>query len=289
MIRDTAAMTDVATDAAPDPRARVEAHDWYHTIDLAPGLTTPGWFDTRATVGKVPLPQSLAGRRCLDVGTWDGFWAFEMERRGAASVTAIDILDEERWDWPPEARLARLRTGGDALKEFKEGGAAFQVAREILGSQVERLDLSVYDLSPENTGGTFDFAFLGSLLLHLRDPVRALDALRTVVHGEAVIADTIDAIPSLLRPRTPSVRLEGIKRPWWWIPNRAAFHQMVRSAGFEILETTGIYILPTGPEHPRTPWRKLPGKLRTAQEREEIIVSLRGIPHTAVRVRPITA
>lgn len=278
-------MAAPASNGALDPRARVEAHDWYHTIDLAPGLTTPGWFDTRATVSKVPIPSSFEGMRCLDVGTWDGFWAFEMERRGADSVTAIDILDEERWDWPPETRLAKLRKGGSALKEFKEGGAAFKVAHEIIGSEVDRVDLSVYDLSPD-TVGTFDFAFLGSLLLHLRDPVRALDALRTVVTGEAVIADTVDAIPSLLRPRTPSVRLEGVRRPWWWIPNRAAFHQMVRSAGFEILETTGLYILPTGPKHPRTPWKALPAKLRTAQEREEIIVALKGIPHTAVRVRP---
>ena len=284
---DTAAMPASATEGALDPRARVEAHQWYHTIELAPGLSTPGWFDTRATVDKVPMPASLAGRRCLDVGTWDGFWAFEMERRDADHVTAIDILDEERWDWPPEARLAKLRKGGDRLKEFKESGAAFKVAHEIIGSKVERVDLSVYDLSPE-TVGTFDFAFLGSLLLHLRDPVRALDALRTVVTGEAVIADTVDAIPSILRPRTPSVRLEGVTRPWWWIPNRAAFHQMVRSAGWEILETTGLYILPTGPAHPRTPWKLLPRKLLTAQQREEIIVALKGIPHTAVRVRPIT-
>ena len=65
---------------------------------------TAGWFDTRATVRKVPLPASLAGKRCLDVGTWDGFWAFEMERRGAESVLAIDLQDQDQWDWPPETR-----------------------------------------------------------------------------------------------------------------------------------------------------------------------------------------
>jgi tRNA (mo5U34)-methyltransferase len=281
-------MTAEGTALAADARDRVEAHDWYHTIDLAPGVTTPGFFDTRATTGKVPVPGSLAGKRCLDVGTWDGFWAFEMERRGADDVVAIDILDEERWDWPPETRLARLRSDGAALKHFKQGGAAFLLAHEIIGSQVDRRDLSVYDVSPE-TLGTYDFVFFGSLLLHLRDPVGALDAVRTVIApgGEAVIADTVDAIPSLLRPRTPTARLEGVKRPWWWIPNRAGFHQMVRSAGFEILETTGIYILPTGPRHPSTPWRELPRKVRTAREREEIIIALKGIPHTAVRVRPV--
>ena len=269
------------------PRERVEQHSWYHTIDLGNGLTTPGWFDTRATVAKVPLPASLEGKRCLDVGTWDGFWAFEMEKRGAESVTAVDILDQSRWDWPPQAQV--VGTAERAVKvveEFKEQGAAFKLAHELLGSKVERIDMSVYDLTPEKLG-TFDFVFLGSLLLHLRDPVRALAALRTVCGGEGVIADTIDALPTITRPRTPTARLEGQRRPWWWIPNRAGLHQIVTSAGFEILEATPMYILPTGADHPRPQFRSMFGKLRTAQGREELIVGWRGIPHAAVRVRPM--
>ena len=45
---------------------------WYHTIDLGGGLVTPGEYDTRAAVAQIPFPASLAGRRCLDVGTHDG-------------------------------------------------------------------------------------------------------------------------------------------------------------------------------------------------------------------------
>jgi tRNA (mo5U34)-methyltransferase len=231
------------------------------------------------------MPASLEGKRCLDVGTWDGAWAFEMERRGAASVTAIDVRDQERWDWPPVIRMQARNRGLEAVEAFKDEDGAFGVARDLLGSRVERRDISIYELNPDDHG-TFDFVFLGSLLLHLRDPVAALAAMRTVVGDEAVIAETIDLWPTITRPRTPTARIEGIERPWWWQPNRAAFHQMVQSAGFEILEATRPYILPRGPAHPKTPWLQLPGKLTSAQGREELIVSLRGIPHTAVRVRP---
>ncbi|PWU24508.1 MAG: TIGR04290 family methyltransferase, partial [Candidatus Rokuibacteriota bacterium] len=31
----------------------------------------------------MPWPAALSGQRWLDVGTMGGFWAFEMERRGA--------------------------------------------------------------------------------------------------------------------------------------------------------------------------------------------------------------
>jgi tRNA (mo5U34)-methyltransferase len=51
-------------------------------MELAPGVLTPGWLDHRGAVARVPFPDSLEGKRCLDVGTFNGFWAFEMERRG---------------------------------------------------------------------------------------------------------------------------------------------------------------------------------------------------------------
>src|SRR3954466_14848751 len=122
----------------------VERQQWYHTLELAPGLVTPGWFDTPRVLDAVPFPPSLSGKRCLDVGTFDGFWAFEMERRGAEEVLAIDVLDPMAYDWP-------LNTHPDvveAIEERKEGGRGFEIARELLGSSVERRELSVYDLDP---------------------------------------------------------------------------------------------------------------------------------------------
>jgi tRNA (mo5U34)-methyltransferase len=80
-------------------------------------VVTPGWIDTRAVAGRIPLPFSLAGQRCLDVGTFDGFWAFEMERRGAAEVIAIDILDPAKFDWPAHVQQAVV----EALGVRKDG------------------------------------------------------------------------------------------------------------------------------------------------------------------------
>ena len=55
---------------------------WYHTLELPGGIVTPGWFDLRGVVDRLPWPD-VRGKRCLDVGTYDGFYAFELERRGA--------------------------------------------------------------------------------------------------------------------------------------------------------------------------------------------------------------
>lgn len=264
---------------------RVAALDWYHVLELPGGVTTRGHFDARPIVDRVPLPADLSGKRCLDVGTWDGFWAFEMERRGAAEVVAIDLRDPLEWDWPASGDADIQALQQQHLQSVKSGNEGFYVAREALGSAVERRELSVYDLDPEDIG-QFDFVFLGALLMHLRDPVGALMRLRSVCRGEAVICDGVEAIPSYLRPRTPTARLEGDSEPWWWQPNRAGLHRMVESAGFTIAERTGVFYLPTGPAHPQAP--PSPAMLRhllTARGRERLLVRFVGVPHAAVRAR----
>jgi tRNA (mo5U34)-methyltransferase len=263
----------------------VTSAHWYHSIELEPGVVTPGWFDTRAAAAKVPLPHDLTGLRCLDVGTWDGFWAFEMERRGAAEVVAIDIDDPDRWDWPPRERLQPERFGVQVLGAVKGRGEGFREAHARLGSQVERRELSVYDLDPTELGH-FDVVFCGSLLLHLRDPVLALERIRAVTARHAVIADSVELLASVRFPRRPVARLQGLDRPWWWQPNRAALLEMVAAAGFTVEQATGVYFVPTGPGHPRPRRRDLPRRLLSPQGREELIVAARGVPHVAVRARP---
>ena len=69
-------------------RDAVASREWYHTLELRPGIETPGWFDLRSLPAELPIPPALDGQRALDVGTFEGFWAFEMEGRGA-EVMAI--------------------------------------------------------------------------------------------------------------------------------------------------------------------------------------------------------
>ena len=264
-------------------------HDWYHTLELAPGVVTPGLVDARPAVQRVPIPLSLTGLRCLDVGTWDGFWAFEMERRGAAEVHAVDVPDPYRWDWPARTRIRESYDGGrDNLERIKRGGNGFPIAREALGSAVQRHELTVYEISPERLG-RFDFVFVGSLLLHLRDPVGALERVRTVAGGEVVLNECIEFVLSKLFPRTAQARLDTQDRVWWWQPNLAALHSMVEQAGFEILARGSPYFMPFGPRYsaPRLRPADLMRRLLTAKGWEELVLYRRGIAHATVRCRPM--
>ena len=261
-----------------DLAARVAGRQWYHTLELAPGVVTPGWFDTRAVAAKLPLPRSLDGLRCLDIGTFDGFWAFEMERRGAAEVVATDLLDAEGWDGPAGSSPQVVRE----LALRKRGGEGFRLAREALGSSVRLLERSVYDLDPGELG-EFDFAYLGSLLLHLRDPVGALERVRTVVRGRLLVVDVHDPLLSRLFPRRPLATLDGRGRPWWWQSNAACLVRMVESAGFELVEQPLRLRMPRGPGQPleRPPLRALARR----DTRRTLANALAGDPHCAILAR----
>ena len=260
----------------------VRGREWYHTLELAPGIVTPGWFDTRKMVADLPLPASLAGQRCLDVATFDGFWAFEMERRGADEVVAIDLLDPAAADWPANSESAVI----EAIGARKDAGRGFEIAREALGSGVERLEMNVYDLD-DAAVGAFDFVYLGSLLIHLRDPVRALERVSSVCRGSVLVVDNIDLGLTVRHPRRPVASLDGVGRPWWWKMNLAALVRVVEAAGLRVIDRPKRVLMPPGPGYPRA--RLSRELIRSEEARERFLGAVKGDPHAAVLAEPLRA
>ena len=212
-----------AAPAQPDVVERARRHWWYHSLELGPGFTTEGLFDLRPFVEHYGLPERLDGVRALDVGTWDGFWAFEMERRGA-EVVAIDIDEEEDLDWPANRGPKRFPS--------TPHDAGFALARETLGSRVERHGVSIYRALPEDLG-TFDLVFCGSVLMHLRDQVLALERIAGLCTGTFVSAEEYDALLGWLPFPAARYRAHREASVVFWQPNVRAWRSMMRSAGFD--------------------------------------------------------
>jgi SAM-dependent methyltransferase len=209
---------------------RAREQSWYHTLEL-PGYTTPGWFDLRPYVDRYGLPDRLDGVRALDVGTWDGFWAFELERRGA-EVVALDVDEESEYDWPPRRR-PREWTPIDR-------GQGFRLAHELLGSKVERVHCNVYEASPERIG-TFDLVFCGSVLSHLRDQLLALERLASVCRGRLILAEEYDPPTSLLPWPVSRYRADREKAVVFWVPAARTWRRMAWTAGFEDVRERGRF------------------------------------------------
>lgn len=229
--------------------AEVARYPWYHTLELGDGVVTEGMFDHRPVLDRYPVPADLTGKRCLDVATMDGYWAFELERRGAASVTAIDLDDPNALDWP-----ASLRNAPKELDETK--AERFALAKRALGSSVERVTMSAYDLGPEL--GTFDFVFCGDLLLHLKDPITPVERIFSVCKGSAVIVNPIKRFRRY-RDRPALAELDGIDNFEWWTTNLAGLIRIVRAAGFPRVEAAEPFELPF---RARSDWRGLRGAVR---------------------------
>jgi tRNA (mo5U34)-methyltransferase len=133
---------------------------WWHSFELPDGQMIHGvsqLADQRDRIGRFPIAQDLRGKRVLDIGAWDGWFSFEMERRGA-EVTAIDVWDNPR----------------------------FREMRALLGSRVEYLRMDVYDLDPARMG-QFDIVLFMGVLYHLKHPLLALERVCSVTREMAAV------------------------------------------------------------------------------------------------------
>ena len=274
----------MTTSEAADVQARVDALLWYHSVDVMPGVATPGWWELRHALPLIPFPD-VRGKRCLDIGTWDGFYAYEMERRGAAEVVAIDLADIAGIDYPPEVRADRHFDPSHGDRQPRSAG--FRLLHDLLDSAVEWRDLNVYDLDPA-TIGRFDVVNLGSLLIHLRDPVRALDAVRRVTSGHFVCIDYVHPPLELLARRRPIFQLRGEGSDFqWWLASDAGLRRLLHVGGFTVEESSRFFLLRPGP-------RTLPVGPPTLRDRARQAATLvlagdatrGGHLHRAYRCRP---
>ncbi len=138
----------------------LESGGWWHSFELPDGRHIEGVCSVeglRHRIEQFPVPRDLRGARVLESGTWDGWFAFEMERRGA------DVLAIDCWDNP---RFHQIHT---ALK-----------------SRIEYRQMDVYELTPA-TVGRFDIVLFMGVLYHLKHPLLALERVCAITKDLAAV------------------------------------------------------------------------------------------------------
>lgn len=204
---------------------------WHQRWEIVPGRFTPGRNDVVSILDAAGVPQRLDGARVLDVGAFNGCVSFEMERRGASEVVALDIMT-------PTA------TGFSALAES-------------LGSAVCWARGSVYELDPD-VHGTFDVILFFGVLYHLRYPILAFDRLRSVASGslftETHVIDRHWHDRRRIVRKLRRLELRWTDTPLWrqyrpyelnpvdpsntFGPNEAAVKASLENSGFEVISTS---------------------------------------------------
>jgi tRNA (mo5U34)-methyltransferase len=210
-------------------RATVEAVPfWFHTFALnrAEGIYTPGAArDHRYRVSV--LPDGFAGMSVLDVGCFDGFYAFLAERRGAERVVAVDNEQYRLW--------AASRWGVEL-----EGGEGFRAIHRLLGSAVEyqRMDAFALDRVEER----FDLVYCFGVLHRVENPLGLLRVLRgRTVDGGTVLVETYGVGPE--DRNGPAIRVSQPGEVYardefvYWRFGDAGLRRLARIAGFSRVES----------------------------------------------------
>jgi tRNA (mo5U34)-methyltransferase len=175
--RQVADLLPIEADPADARAVLDEVPFWFHTFALnrAEGIYAPGY--ARDHRYRVPaIPESFDGLSVLDIGTFDGFYAFLAEARGAERVVAVD--NEQYVDW------VRARWGIEL-----EGGEGFRAIHGLLGSGVAYRRLDAFELGALTE--SFDFILCCGILHRVEAPARLLELLsRRLAAGGRVLIET---------------------------------------------------------------------------------------------------
>jgi SAM-dependent methyltransferase len=227
--------------SAAEFERRCAEHDfWYHSYYFDNGFERRGDYDIGRDVKAYGFPSDLSGMSVLDIGTGSGWFATYFEQCGG-DVTTVDsrgYVDFDVWGRFRQPDLASEKPQPDRLDEdgrpvyYSPVSRGFWIMKDLLGLKARYVNGRVYDVSPELLGGRqFDLVFMGALLMHVRDPIGALMAARSVCRGllvtNALMASgTESPVPSMEFINNDHDRIN------WWRPNRSGLAAMVRAAGF---------------------------------------------------------
>jgi tRNA (mo5U34)-methyltransferase len=184
---------------------------WHQRFEVAPGVFTPGTNDVGFLASTAGIPERLNGETVLDIGTTNGGVAFELERRGAGRIVAVDILDPDVF--------------------------GFNAIKQLVGSSAEHVRASVYEL-PELLREQFDIVLFLGVLYHLRHPLLALDNVRRLTRLHAYIESAIcdSELPQAANAAVARFyrRSElGADPTNWFSPSLAALVDWCASCGLE--------------------------------------------------------
>jgi tRNA (mo5U34)-methyltransferase len=219
---------------------------WYHTVDLGDGLVTPGDYDYRRLLGDYPFPANMSGMSALDVGSATGFFAFELERRGA-EVTSVDLPSMADWDmiWSDRDVLVPKLLSRRSTPTIQEWDrlythGPFDFCHKMRNSKVRRCLSRIYDLTPAKLGrDQFDVIFLGDVLGHLFSPLAALNVLAPLCRKEMIVSLDLVELPGAGMAYGGGEARDQIGRSWFQ-PNWEVTRQMLKRVGFKDVKVCGV-------------------------------------------------
>jgi 2-polyprenyl-3-methyl-5-hydroxy-6-metoxy-1,4-benzoquinol methylase len=173
----------------PIRKSNSQHTDIYHRMDV-PGLQERDWvWDLRGQERSYLGNYDFKGKRVLEFGAANGGLTFWMEQQGA-DVVAVDLSpDVSRTSWdtltgPEDNVLEMQRVMSWRISRLNN---AFWYAHTQLRSTARFVHGTAYDVPDEI--GKFDVVTLCAILLHLRDPLGALENALRFTNKSVIITE----------------------------------------------------------------------------------------------------
>jgi hypothetical protein len=213
---------------------------FYHTMDIPGYGLRKGQWDLRAGIRQYLGNTEFKGKRVFEIGTASGFICFYMEKQGA-EVVAYDLSENEAWDVVPYAGYDYEQEITMRKKEIKKLNNSFWLAHKAYKSRAKMVYGTVYNI-PEAVG-MYDIATLSSILLHLRDPFRALQGVARHTKKMIIITEPFFSpmiVPPLGNLFNTSFLPDAKKmlpKDGWWALSPKMIKKFIAVLGFEKTKT----------------------------------------------------
>lgn len=209
----------VSLDAAQAQRL-IEGKPWHHAFEVVPGVRVPGSYDPHFLLERLGLPSDLSQVTVADLGASNGYFSFELRRRGA-KVTAFDFRHREN-----------------------SGFALLQLINGL--EDIEHHHVNVLDVTADRFG-QFDIVLCLGLLYHVADPYRLLANCVSIARKQLFVEsycidrelpESLLALPIVRFIPDPG-RFPGLQQPnsdtsnFWGLSSKA-IELMIRDLGFDV-------------------------------------------------------
>jgi SAM-dependent methyltransferase len=155
-------------------------------MDIPDHGLVQGEWDLRGREGIYLGGVDFRSKSVLEVGTASGYLCYWMEDQGA-DVTGYDLDKDHSWDLVPYFGADQDAWRRERHRTLERLNNSWWFVHGKRKSKAKCIYGSVYDLGPDV--GTFDVVTLCSILLHLRDPIRAIELACARSRSEIVITD----------------------------------------------------------------------------------------------------
>jgi hypothetical protein len=193
------------------PRTITDLADcfFYHSVDIPGHGHVDGVFDLREGVHKYLGGVDVRGKRVLEIGAASGFLSFHMERQGA-EVVAYDLSDEHDWDVVPYSQYRHQDFAAERRAHIGKLNNSFWLCHRAFQSSVRMVHGTVYTVPAEI--GPVDVATFSAVLLHVRDPFRALEQALRLTRETAIVTECFKDDRTWHYTMPPLGRLERLLR-----------------------------------------------------------------------------